>query len=85
MIHVLTFGMLDTSHLVTPFNALLSQNVAHNYDHATFNVDCCYHILQHLLFICMSTKASVNFRPYIAQYHQSVKIFKIANLQTKYI
>ena len=26
--HVLTFGMMDTSHIVTPFNALWSQNVA---------------------------------------------------------
>jgi len=28
VIHVLTFVMLDTSHIVTPFNALWSHNVA---------------------------------------------------------
>ena len=56
------FGMMDTSHIVTPFNALLSHNVSHNCDHATFSVDCCYDILQHLLRICMSTKASVIFQ-----------------------
>jgi hypothetical protein len=83
--HVQVLVMLETSHLVTPYNALWSRNVAHNCDHATFNVDCCYHILQHLLLICMSTKESANFRAYIAQHHQSLKIFKIAYLQTKYI
>jgi hypothetical protein len=75
MIHVLTFGMLDTSHLVTPYNALWSHNVAHNCDHATFNVDCCYHILQHLLRICMSTKVSVNFRACITPDRQTAEIF----------
>jgi hypothetical protein len=48
MIHVLKFGMLDASHLVTPFNALWSHNVAHNCDHATFNVDFFQLILHHL-------------------------------------
>jgi len=54
--------MLDTPQIVTPFNALWSQNVALSCDHATFNVDCCYDILQHLLRICMSSKASVKFQ-----------------------
>jgi hypothetical protein len=57
--YVLMFGKLNTSHTVTPFNVLLSHNVAHSCDRATFNADCCYGILQHLLRICMSTKASV--------------------------
>jgi hypothetical protein len=60
--HVLIFGMPDTSQPVTPFNVLRSHNVPHNYDHATFNLDCCYDTLQHLLCICMSTKVSVKFR-----------------------
>jgi hypothetical protein len=72
--HVKILVKLDTSHLVTPFNALWSQNIAHNCDHATFNVDCCYHILQNLLHICMSTNVSANFRAYIAPNRQSVKI-----------
>ena len=54
--------MLDTSQIVTPFNPLWSDNVAHNCDHATFNVDCCYDILQPLLRICMSTEASVKLQ-----------------------
>jgi len=57
--------MLDTSQVVTPFNALWSHNVAHNCDQATFTVDCCYDILQQLLHICMSTKASVIFQALI--------------------
>ena len=44
---------------VTLFNAFLSHNVAYNCHYATFNVDFCYDILQQLLLICMSTKASV--------------------------
>ena len=60
--HVLLIVMLDNSQIVTPFNAQLSHNVAHNCDHATFNVDCCYDIVQHLLRICMSTKTSVKFQ-----------------------
>jgi len=60
--HVLIFVMLDTSQIITPFNPLLSHNVAHNCDHATFTVYCCYDLLQHLLRICMSTKASVKFQ-----------------------
>jgi hypothetical protein len=59
IMNVLIFAMLDTSHTVTPFNVLRSHNVAHSCDRATFNVDCCYGILQHLLRICMSAKASV--------------------------
>ena len=55
------FVMLDTSQIVTPFNLLRSPNVAHNCDHATFNVDCSFDILQQLLCIFMSTKASVKF------------------------
>jgi hypothetical protein len=39
--------------------ALYSLNIAHNCDHATFNVDCCYDIFQHLLRICMSSKESI--------------------------
>jgi len=31
--------------IVITFNALWSLNVAHNCDHATFNVDCCYDIM----------------------------------------
>jgi hypothetical protein len=62
--YVLIFGMLDTYHINIPFNLLWSHNVAHNCDHATFNVDCCYDILQYLLRICMSIKASVKFQAY---------------------
>ena len=60
--HILQFGMLDTYKLVKPFNSLQSQNVAHNCDHATFTVGCCYDIFQHLLRICMSTETSVIFQ-----------------------
>ena len=56
------FDMLNTSQIVTPFNPHWSHNVAHSCDHATFSVDCCYDILQHLLFICMSTEASCMFQ-----------------------
>ena len=42
-------------------NSPWSHNVVHTCDHATFNVDCCYDILQHLLRICMSTNTSVKF------------------------
>jgi hypothetical protein len=62
MTHVLIFGMLDTYQTVTPFNVLRSHNVAHSCDRATFNVDCCYGILQHLLLIYMASKASVTFQ-----------------------
>jgi hypothetical protein len=44
--HILLFGMLDTSLIFTPFNPLSSHNVVHKCEHATFNVDCCYGILQ---------------------------------------
>jgi len=40
-VYALIFFKLDTSHIVTPINPLWSHNVAHNCDHATFNVDCC--------------------------------------------
>jgi hypothetical protein len=56
------FGMLDTSQIFIPFNPMWSHNVAHNCDHANFTVDSCYGILQHLLRICMSAKASVKFQ-----------------------
>jgi hypothetical protein len=59
---VLIFGILETSQIVTPFNPLWSHNVAHNCDHGTFNVDRYYDILQHLLRICMSSKATVKFQ-----------------------
>jgi hypothetical protein len=58
----LLFGILGTSQIVTQFNALRSHKVAHNNNRATFSVDCCYDILQHLLRICMSTKATVKFQ-----------------------
>jgi len=53
--------MMDTSQIVTPFNALWSHNVVHNCDQATFITDCCYYILQQLLGSYMSTKAYVKF------------------------
>jgi hypothetical protein len=77
---VLIFGMLDTSQIVTPFNPLSLQNVAQNCDHTTFNVDCCYGILQYLLCICKSTKATVKFRAYITQYLQLTVIFYVCKL-----
>jgi hypothetical protein len=58
----LIFGIMDTSQIVTPFNELWSHNVAHNCDHVTFSVDSFYDILQHLLRICKSNKASVKFQ-----------------------
>jgi hypothetical protein len=64
------FGMLDTSQIVTQFNPLWSHNFAHNCDYATFNADCCYDILQHLLHICTSTKASDKFQ---AIYYTTLK------------
>jgi hypothetical protein len=42
-------------------NPLWSHNVAHICNNTSFNVDCCYDILQQLLLICMSTKTSVKF------------------------
>ena len=60
--YVLICGMLDTYQIHIPFNLLWSHNVAHNCDYATSNVECCYDILQHLLRICMPTKASVEFQ-----------------------
>jgi len=60
--HVLIFGKMDISQIFKTFNPLSSHNAAHNCDHATFNVDCCYDILQHLLRICVSTAASVTFQ-----------------------
>jgi hypothetical protein len=54
--------MLGTSQIVTPFNALWSHNVVHSCDQATFTLDCCYDVLQQLLRICISTKASVKFQ-----------------------
>jgi len=62
MLHVPILVMLNTSQIVTPFNALWSHNVAHSCDHATFNIDCCYDILQQLLRSCMSTKTSDTFQ-----------------------
>jgi hypothetical protein len=66
--HVQIFAMLDTAHTVTPFNVLWSHNAAHSCDRATFNVDCCYGILQHLLRICMYTKAVFLNRRAAARY-----------------
>jgi len=60
--NILVFVKLHTSQIVTQFNTLQSHNVAHNCDHATFTVDCCYDILQRLLHNCTSTKASVKFQ-----------------------
>jgi len=54
--------MLDTYQFDTPFNLLWSHNVAHNCNHDTLNVDYCYYILQHLLRICLRTKAYVKFQ-----------------------
>jgi len=75
MRHVPIFGMLDTSQVVRLFHPLWSHNVAHSCDRATLTVDCCYDILQHLLLICMSTKTSVNFSPYITLHRQPVEMF----------
>jgi hypothetical protein len=84
--HILISGMLDTSQTVTPFKVRWSHNVAHNCDHATFNVDCCYNILQHLLRICMSTKASVKFHAIHNPISENLlKYFRIANWQNIYI
>ena len=79
------FVMLEISQIVKPFNPQWSQNVAHNCDHATFSVDCCYDILQHLLRTCMSTEASVKFQAIHHAHRQPVEIFRDVNLQTKYI
>jgi len=46
--NVLIFVMIYNTENISPFNPLLSHNVAHNCDHATFNVDCFYDILHHL-------------------------------------
>jgi len=72
--------MLDTSQIVTSFNPLWSHNVAHSCDKFTFNVACCYDILQHLLRVCLSTKASVKFQ---ANLHSTTSISRsILRLQT---
>jgi len=59
--YVLILGILDTYQIDITFNLLWSHNDAHNCDPATFNVDCCYDILQHLSHTCMSIEASVKF------------------------
>jgi len=56
------FDILDTSQIIGPFNALWSHNVVHNCDYVSFNVDCCYDILQHLLCICMPSMTSVKIQ-----------------------
>ena len=73
--YVLLSVMLDTSQVVTPFSPLWSHNVAHNCDHANFNADVCYNILQHLLHICMCTKASVKFHAIRHPHRQPIEIF----------
>ena len=75
VMYFLIFVKLYTSQIVTPCNPQWSHNVAHNCDHDTFNVDCCYDILQHLLRICMSTKKSVLFHVVHHPHRQSVEIF----------
>jgi hypothetical protein len=60
--HILLFGMLDTALIFTPFNPLLSHNVVHKCEHATFNVDCCYGILQLCVYVSMPIKAFVKFQ-----------------------
>jgi hypothetical protein len=40
----LTFGMLDTFQIVTPFIPLRSHNVAQNSDPVAFHLVCCYNI-----------------------------------------
>jgi len=47
--HILIFLMPDTCQIFTPFNPLRSHIDVHNnnYDNVTFNVGCCYDILQH--------------------------------------
>jgi hypothetical protein len=60
---VLLFGMLDILqllyHLIQYSHTCI---LSHIYVNVTFNLDCCYDILQHLLRICLSTKASVTFQ-----------------------
>ena len=67
--------MLYTTQIKTPFNPLWSHNVVHNCDHATFNVECCYDILQHSLRICMPTKASVKFQAIHQPTSSTLEIF----------
>ena len=77
---VLIFIMLDTSQIATLFIPLSSHNFANNCEHASFNVDCCYDILQHLFRICMSTKSSVKFQGHSS--HQIVNAPKKIRLLT---
>jgi hypothetical protein len=72
---VLIFCMLDTAQLITPFNVLWSHNVAHNYDHATFNVDGCYDILQQLSVSICPLRHLLNFTAYITPNSQPLHIF----------
>jgi hypothetical protein len=54
----MVFGMLDTSNIFSPSTPLWSHNIFQNCDHASFNIDCFYGILQNLLRVCMTTKVS---------------------------
>ena len=76
-IFVNTEARCDISHLghikiVIKCNALCSHNFAHNCDHATFNVDCCYDIMQQLLHTCMSRKGICKVPAHISHF-----IFKL--------
>jgi len=65
---------MDTFQIFTRFSAQLLHSVAQNCDYATFIADCFYVILQKLLRICMSIKASVKFQ---SIHHTTfVKLFK---------
>jgi len=66
--------MIDTSQIVTPFNALWSHNVVHNFEHATFNVDCCYYICSNYWVAICPRRHKLNLSPYHTRHSQRSEI-----------
>ena len=77
--HVLTFGMLDTSRIVTPFNALWSHNVAkivimlptfHTLQSTLYTLHTTVHTLQSTPYTLHSqaTQSTLYCRPYSKGY-----------------
>jgi len=68
------FGILDTSQIVKMVNAFCSLDLTHNCVHSTYNVDCCYDILEHLLITRMLIKTYIRFQ---VIYYTNSQIFKV--------
>ena len=71
--HILIFGMLESSQIVTSFSPRWSHNVAHNCDRATLNANW-WCSSNYYLSVC-PIRHLLNFRPNITPLRKPAKIF----------